>query len=68
MSTFCFQLFEGMKAYRSTRTGKVHMFRPNKNANRLNSTAERIALPVRPVLAFCSISFNCVSAVISAGR
>ena len=45
-----FQLFEGMKAYRSTRSGAVHLFRPDKNMKRLNSSAARIALPV---------SYNC---------
>ncbi|PAV22319.1 branched-chain amino acid aminotransferase II [Pyrrhoderma noxium] len=37
-------LFEGMKAYRDE-NGKVTMFRPDMNMKRMNTSAERIALP-----------------------
>lgn len=39
-------LFEGLKAYRAP-DGSVRLFRPDKNAERMNRSAERIALPVR---------------------
>ncbi|MCQ2558443.1 MAG: branched-chain amino acid aminotransferase [Oscillospiraceae bacterium] len=38
------EIFEGLKAYR-TADGKVQMFRPIENAKRLNSSAERLAMP-----------------------
>lgn len=40
--------FEGMKAYSST-TGKKekYLFRPYSNAKRLNTSTQRLALPVR---------------------
>ncbi|TBU64877.1 branched-chain amino acid aminotransferase II [Dichomitus squalens] len=37
-------LFEGLKAYRDT-SGKVTLFRPDMNMKRMNTTAERIAMP-----------------------
>lgn len=37
-------LFEGMKAYKDVQ-GRVRLFRPDMNMKRLNSSAERIALP-----------------------
>jgi branched-chain amino acid aminotransferase len=39
-------VFEGMKAYRKD-DGKVVLFRPDMNMKRMNSSAKRIALPVR---------------------
>lgn len=39
-------LFEGLKAYRDT-NGKVTMFRPDMNMKRMNTSAERVAMPVR---------------------
>lgn len=39
-------LFEGLKAYRSA-DGRVTLFRPDLNMQRMNRSAERIALPVR---------------------
>ncbi|KAK9490956.1 aminotransferase [Lipomyces doorenjongii] len=39
------ECFEGMKAYRNKRTGKIRVFRPDLNAKRLNMSADRIALP-----------------------
>jgi len=38
-------LFEGMKAYKDVE-GKVRLFRPDMNMKRMNTSAERIALPV----------------------
>lgn len=38
------QLFEGMKAYRGV-DGKIRMFRPNMNMNRMNLSAKRSGLP-----------------------
>ncbi|AAS51536.1 ADL384Wp [Eremothecium gossypii ATCC 10895] len=39
-----FELFEGMKAYR-TEDGRVTLFRPEMNAARMNRSAARIGLP-----------------------
>ena len=39
-----FECFEGMKAYKGT-DGKIRLFRPDRNMERLNKSAERIALP-----------------------
>lgn len=41
-------IFEGMKAYRQD-SGKVTLFRPDMNMKRMNTSAQRIALPVRPL-------------------
>jgi len=38
------ELFEGLKAYR-TADGSVQLFRPIENAKRMNSSAERMAMP-----------------------
>lgn len=38
------EIFEGLKAYR-TAEGKVQMFRPIENIRRMNSSADRLALP-----------------------
>ena len=38
-------LFEGLKAYRDT-NGKVTLFRPDMNMKRMNTSAERVAMPV----------------------
>ena len=43
-------LFEGLKAYRDT-SGKVTLFRPDMNMKRMNTSAERIAMPVRVIYA-----------------
>jgi branched-chain amino acid aminotransferase len=37
-------IFEGMKAYRS-RGGRVHLFRPRKNFERMNRSAQRLCMP-----------------------
>lgn len=39
------ELFEGLKAFRGV-DGKVRLFRPEENAKRLQSSAERLCLPV----------------------
>jgi branched-chain amino acid aminotransferase len=39
-------LFEGLKAYRDE-AGKVTLFRPDMNMQRMNKSAKRAALPVR---------------------
>ena len=41
------EVFEGLKAYRR-KDGKIQLFRPNCNAERLNNSAERIQLPEVP--------------------
>jgi branched-chain amino acid aminotransferase len=41
---YAFCCFEGMKAYKDAK-GNVRLFRPEKNIHRLNTSAERIALP-----------------------
>ncbi len=41
------EIFEGMKAYR-TAQGSVVLFRPEENARRFQSSAERLAMPVMP--------------------
>ena len=40
-----FQLYEGLKAYRGS-DGKVRIFRPDLNMDRMYQTAERATLPV----------------------
>ena len=45
------EVFEGMKAYR-TPEGGIQLFRPEENARRLNSSADRICLPQVPEEAF----------------
>lgn len=41
------EIFEGMKAYRRP-DGKIQMFRPEKNIERMNNSATRMALPTLP--------------------
>lgn len=41
---YAFECFEGMKAYKNQK-GQIHLFRPDKNMARMNSSASRIALP-----------------------
>ena len=38
-------LFEGLKAYRD-QNGKVTLFRPDMNMKRMNTSAQRVAMPV----------------------
>lgn len=37
-------IFEGLKAYKD-KTGKITMFRPDKNMERMNKSAERLCMP-----------------------
>ncbi|KAJ2397343.1 branched-chain-amino-acid transaminase bat2 [Coemansia sp. RSA 2603] len=41
---YAFECFEGLKAYRDE-SGKIRLFRPDKNMERMNSSAERLYLP-----------------------
>lgn len=41
------QSFEGLKAYR-TKSGKINLFRPDRNAKRLNKSAEKLLMPEVP--------------------
>ncbi len=45
------ECFEGLKAYR-TADGSVQLFRPDKNAERMQSTHERLCIPEIPVADF----------------
>ncbi|MBV7268471.1 branched-chain amino acid aminotransferase [Winogradskyella luteola] len=40
-------VFEGMKAYKDE-NGKIFLFRPNENCNRINKSAARLAMPKFP--------------------
>jgi branched-chain amino acid aminotransferase len=40
-------VFEGMKAFKDD-AGKVHLFRPEENFNRINKSSERLAIPEFP--------------------
>lgn len=40
-------VFEGMKAFKDDE-GKVHLFRPEQNFERINKSAERLAIPTFP--------------------
>ncbi|CAK7242712.1 MAG: branched-chain-amino-acid transaminase bat2 [Sporothrix thermara] len=41
---YAFECFEGMKAYKDSK-GRIRLFRPDKNMERFNKSAGRIALP-----------------------
>ncbi|KAJ2793145.1 branched-chain-amino-acid transaminase bat2, partial [Coemansia furcata] len=41
---YAFECFEGLKAYRDAH-GKVRLFRPDKNMERMNRSVERLHLP-----------------------
>ncbi|KAJ2611088.1 branched-chain-amino-acid transaminase bat2 [Coemansia sp. RSA 1365] len=41
---YAFECFEGLKAYRDSQ-GNIRLFRPEKNMERMNSSAERLHLP-----------------------
>jgi len=41
------EIFEGMKAYRAS-NGETLLFRPNENARRFNTSAERMCIPQLP--------------------
>ena len=38
------EIFEGLKAYR-TSSGQINLFRPDKNAHRMNVSADRLCMP-----------------------
>ena len=38
-------IFEGLKAYKDAKTGKITMFRPYDNFKRMNRSAERLCMP-----------------------
>lgn len=42
---YAFECFEGMKAYKCPHDGTLRLFRPDKNMERMNGSAARIALP-----------------------
>ncbi|KAI8872373.1 branched-chain amino acid aminotransferase II [Ramicandelaber brevisporus] len=42
---YAFECFEGLKAYRG-KDGQVRLFRPDMNMKRMNTTAERLTLPM----------------------
>jgi branched-subunit amino acid aminotransferase/4-amino-4-deoxychorismate lyase len=51
-------LFEGLKAYRN-KNGRVTLFRPDLNMERMNRSAQRLALPVSVALrASCHGAFD----------
>ncbi len=41
------EIFEGLKAFRHA-DGSIHMFRPDRNATRLNASARRMSMPEVP--------------------
>ncbi|MCT4617974.1 MAG: branched-chain amino acid aminotransferase [Marinisporobacter sp.] len=55
------QCFEGLKAYR-TKQGKIQLFRPDRNANRLNDSCKRILMPEIPVEKFIDACIQVVKA------
>ncbi len=42
------ELFEGLKAYRHD-DGSIHLFRPDRNAARMNRSAQRMVMPELPI-------------------
>ncbi|QZY56407.1 branched-chain amino acid aminotransferase [Crassaminicella profunda] len=55
------QCFEGLKAYR-TKSGKIQLFRPDRNANRLNDSCSRVLMPEIPVEKFIDACIQVVKA------
>jgi branched-chain amino acid aminotransferase len=58
---YAIELFEGMKAYRGV-DGRIRLFRPEKNMERMRKTAARASLPVSyfnliQLLIFLSLGF-----------
>jgi len=39
------EIFEGMKAYRTSENGEIYLFRPRKNFERLNRSCDRLCIP-----------------------
>jgi branched-chain amino acid aminotransferase len=57
---YAFEAFEGMKAYRDNE-GRIRLFRPDKNMQRLNKSSHRIALPTFDSEAFIELIARFVS-------
>ncbi|KAK9477014.1 aminotransferase [Lipomyces japonicus] len=57
---YAFECFEGMKAYKDA-NGKVRIFRPTKNTDRMNKTAARICLPTFDSDAFLEVLSKLIS-------
>ncbi|MCT4604533.1 MAG: branched-chain amino acid aminotransferase [Marinisporobacter sp.] len=55
------QCFEGLKAYR-TKQGKIQLFRPDRNAKRLNDSCKRILMPEIPEEKFIDACIQVVKA------
>ena len=55
------QCFEGLKAYRA-KNGDIQLFRPDENAKRMNSSADRILMPEVPVEKFIDACMQVVKA------
>lgn len=55
------QCFEGMKAYR-TKEGKIQLFRPDRNAARLNDSCRRVLMPEIPEEKFIDACIQVVKA------
>lgn len=55
------QCFEGLKAYK-TKSGKIQLFRPDKNAERLNSSLRKLLMPEIPVEKFIAACKQVVKA------
>ncbi|ABW17969.1 branched-chain amino acid aminotransferase [Alkaliphilus oremlandii] len=55
------QCFEGMKAYR-TKEGKIQLFRPDRNAARLNDSCRRVLMPEIPEEKFIDACIQLVKA------
>lgn len=53
-------IFEGMKAYRNER-GEIYIFRPEKNAERMNKSAQRMCMPDMPKEVFMEAVTQLVS-------
>ena len=53
------EIFEGLKAYRRA-DGKVQLFRPMENIRRLNSSADRLCLPLLPE----DLAMECLTAFV----
>ncbi|MEN9348525.1 MAG: hypothetical protein RLZZ77_2036 [Bacteroidota bacterium] len=53
-------IFEGLKAFRNA-NGEVNVFRPEKNAHRMNVSAKRLCMPEVPEDIFCEAIAQLVS-------
>jgi branched-chain amino acid aminotransferase len=55
------QCFEGLKAY-TRKDGRIQLFRPDRNAARMNATADRMVMPHVPVEKFVDACVQVVEA------